>query len=293
MMDQDIFHIEFDNRRYPEAQFDMLSLQQVFSRAHDHDPRDLHRVGFFMLILVTDGQGQHTIDFRTHPFRKGDLLTIREDQVHRFHDHEAKGWLLLFTPNFLVSYLEKQEAMKTLTLFNEMLGSPLLHLSKQELADLELLVDQISEEYQGIKDSYSLGIIRSLLHILISKLYRSKSGRGLMIANRKYLSEFLKLQSLVEQHCFKTRKVGDYADWMALSSKTLNHVTRHVLDKSTKTFIDEVTILQVKRLLVNTRLGIKEIAFQAGFEDPTNFFKFFKKYTQNTPEEFRGGYGVL
>ncbi len=289
-MDQDIFHIEFDNRRFPEAQFDMLSLQKVFARAHDHDPRDLHRVGFFMLILVIDGEGRHTIDFTTHSFQKGSLLTVREDQVHRFHDHRAQGWLLLFTPDFLVSYLEKQEAMKTLTLFNEMLGEPLLQLDSKELKDLELLVDHMAKEYQEIKDSYSLGIIRSLLHILISKMYRIKSGRGLMIADRKYLSEFLELQALVEQHCFKTRRVRDYAEWMALSTKTLNHVTRQILGKPTKTFIDEVTILQIKRLLVNTPLVVKEIAFQAGFEDPTNFFKFFKKYTQNTPEEFRGVY---
>ena len=32
---------------------------------------------------------------------------------------------------------------------------------------------------------------------------------------------------------------------------------------------------------------IKEIGYKTGFNDPTNFVKFFKKYTKTTPASFR------
>ena len=38
---------------------------------------------------------------------------------------------------------------------------------------------------------------------------------------------------------------------------------------------------------MNTALSVKEISYKTGFEAPTNFVKFFKKYTGKTPAEFR------
>jgi AraC-like DNA-binding protein len=62
---------------------------------------------------------------------------------------------------------------------------------------------------------------------------------------------------------------------------------KNIVNNSAKAFIDERTIMQIKRLLISTDHSIKEIAYTAGFSDPTNFFKYFKKFTDMSPEEFR------
>jgi AraC family transcriptional activator of pobA len=41
---------------------------------------------------------------------------------------------------------------------------------------------------------------------------------------------------------------------------------------------------------MNTSLSIKEISYKTGFEDPTNFVKYFKKYAELTPIDFRKRY---
>ena len=38
------------------------------------------------------------------------------------------------------------------------------------------------------------------------------------------------------------------------------------------------------------KLKEKEISYKIGFEDPTNFVKYFKKYTELTPIDFRKKY---
>ena len=43
-------------------------------------------------------------------------------------------------------------------------------------------------------------------------------------------------------------------------------------------------------ILFNTDLSIKEIAYQTGFEEPTNFVKYFKKEVGMTPSVFRKEY---
>jgi AraC family transcriptional activator of pobA len=64
-------------------------------------------------------------------------------------------------------------------------------------------------------------------------------------------------------------------------------LTRQVLNKTAKEFIEEQVILEAKRLLAQGSRPIKEIAYELGFSEPTNMVKFFKKHTHTTPAAFR------
>ena len=74
---------------------------------------------------------------------------------------------------------------------------------------------------------------------------------------------------------------------MGVSAKTLNNIVKDVVNTSAKSFIDERTVMRIKRLLISTDHSIKEIAYLAGFSDPTNFYKYFKKFADSSPEAFR------
>jgi AraC family transcriptional regulator, transcriptional activator of pobA len=67
----------------------------------------------------------------------------------------------------------------------------------------------------------------------------------------------------------------------------LNQATTKVLGKSPKEIIDNRILLEAKRLLAHTNENVKEIAYTLGFEEPTNFIKYFKKHSTFTPTEFR------
>ena len=254
-----------------------------------HSPYQSHVVEFYIILLIEEGAGSHTIDFTTFPYQKGTLITIRKDQLHRFHEsNSVKGKLLLFTDEFLVSYLEKLEALKSLQLFNEFLGRTKNTVVGQgSWARCRSWWGELKKEYFEVNDDYSLGIIRSELHILLANLYRIKSQKNQLISNRKYLSEFIHFQNLVEKHATKYTKVMEYAQIIGVSTKTLNTITKHIVNKTAKEFIDDICTKQIKRLLINTELSVKEIAYASGFEETTNFYKYFKRQTKLTPEQFR------
>ncbi len=281
-------HIKFDNHQNPKAAFDIVQIEELFQRKDlDHSIDQLHLVEFYILLFIREGKGLHTIDFTNYDCEKGTVLTVRKDQIHKFIRSNMKGFLLLFTNEFLVSYLEKLEAQKTLQLFNELLGVPKVQLSPKEFQEVLKLIEEINEEYFTTNDGYSLGIIRSQLHILITKLYRIKSRQKQVRFHRKYLAEFVDFQKLVEDHVTQYSKVIKYAQMMGISTKTLNTITRTIVNKSAKEFIDEIYAKQIKRLLINTEYSIKEVAYRLGFEETTNFYKYFKRQTRMTPEQFR------
>jgi AraC family transcriptional activator of pobA len=285
-------HIKFENSQNPQAGFDIIKLEELFNKKDlDHSPYDLHLVEFYIIILIEEGSGIHTVDFTDYAYEKGTLLTIRKDQIHQFHESGGvKGTLLLFTDEFLVSYLEKLEALKTLQLFNEFLGVPKIQLSSTELTEFSNSINRIKNEYLHLNDDYSLGIIRSELHIIIAKLFRIKSNKNEVIHNKKHLSEFITVQNLVEKNATQYSKVKDYAKMIGLSTKTLNTITKNIVNKSAKEFIDEIYTKQIKRLLIHSDGSIKEIAYASGFEETTNFYKYFKRQTQLTPEQFRNSF---
>lgn len=285
----DFQHIEFKNKTVPQANFEVALLEDLFARGLEEQPEleTLHQVGFYILIFITENKGVHTIDFTDYPYEKGDVITIRKDQIHKFSLTNAKGFLLFFTNDFISSYLEQQEALKTLQLFNELLNAPKISLDQTFYNELLNLVKQVKKEYFNPIDSFSLGIIRSLLHIIITKLYRVKSLEGNSSTSKKYLSEFITFQNLVEEDCFRTKKVMDYAQKMSITTKTLNNIVQKTVHKSAKLFIDEIVVTKIKRLLLHTPISIKELAYSAGFDEPTNFYKYFKKHTQSSPEAFR------
>ncbi|MEH0152504.1 helix-turn-helix domain-containing protein [Limibacter armeniacum] len=291
-MKETVPQIKFSNKR-KESQFDFICLEELYARKElTHTLFDFQQIDFYMLLFFTDGQGIHTIDFTDYTYHKGTILSIRKDQIHKFFKSSAKGYLLLFTEDFLFQFFNHSEVLKSLQLFNELITSPKIELDKNAYATFIKIIDEIGHEYFDIQDEYSLGTIRSLMHILFSKILRIKSKDNQILEGKKYLAEFTHFQVLVEQQCLKTKKVADYADQMAVSTKTLNNITQRIVHKPAKTFIDEIVMTQIKRLLINTKLTVKEIAYESGFQEPTNLYKFFKKHTDVSPEVFRQTYQI-
>jgi AraC family transcriptional activator of pobA len=70
---------------------------------------------------------------------------------------------------------------------------------------------------------------------------------------------------------------------LKITSKTLYNATTQLLGKAPKQLIDDRILLESKRLLIHTNATIKEIGFELGFIEPTNFIKFFRKYERMTP----------
>ncbi|MCK8523442.1 helix-turn-helix domain-containing protein [Aquimarina sp. D1M17] len=289
MKEETIRHIEFDNKTNPKSYFEVVRLEELLTRELDHDICKNHIVHFYMIVFVSNGEGYHTIDFTDYKYQKGTILLIRKDQIQKFFKSpNVEGYLLIFTEEFVVSHLNKMEALKSLQLFNELLSFPKIEISpdQEEFSDFATLIRQVELESKYI-DEYSIGITRSALHMIITKLFRVKSKKGELLKERKYLPEFLSFQEMVERDCFQYKQVKVYADKLGVSTKTLNTIVRAIVNKPAKTFIDEIVITQIKRLLLGTNMPVKEIAYTVGFEDPANFFKYFKKYVDASPEAYR------
>lgn len=287
-MKDEYISIKFDRNKVPFVDFDIIPLESILKKTYpDHDPRKLHRIQFYAMIIVTSGQGIHVIDFKEYPYQKGSILTIRKDQVHSFRKSNAKGYLIIFTEEFVLSHLGEGGARKTSELFNELLFQQHSKIQPEDQVAFDGLIEQILIEFNRSSDEHSPQIIRNLLQVLIRKTHRTRKVSPNFTLNKKYISQFLNFQKLVEENWQSHKTVIYYADTLNISSKTLNTIVQSVSKRTSKAIIDEISFINIKRFLINSDDSIKEIAYQTGFTEPTNFFKFFRRFSSLTPEEFR------
>lgn len=279
--------VHFFNRRAPQFGMEIMTLERLFRRKINHMLETPHRVRFYHILVFTHGSGIHTIDFTQHAYDQQTLLLISAGQVQQFRvDLSSGGYLIGFTPEFLYENTTETDVRHRLSVFENALFAPRIQVAAQR-RQLIAICMHMEREYQRMEAEFSGEMLRHWLHMLILHLARIQRTNEITQTGEMQYRDLIEFRRLIEHHHTESRSVQDYARMMAVSPKKLNEITRRVINKTAKEFIDEQVILEAQRLLALGSVPIKEIAFRLGFNDTTNLVKFFKKHTGVSPAGFR------
>lgn len=78
-----------------------------------------------------------------------------------------------------------------------------------------------------------------------------------------------------------------YAEKLNVTRRTLDQAVQAIYGCTTKRFIIAKALEKAKKLLRGTEIPIKNISYDLGFSEESNFSTFFKKHTGTSPREFR------
>jgi AraC-like DNA-binding protein len=261
-----------------KIEFELTSITSIYEKSREklYIP---HRQDFYGLFYFTNTQGKHFVDFKEYIISKGDVFLISNEQIHYFKNiKKTKGKVILFTSTFLDNdYLIDQ-------VFETAIYNPFLSLNTKQQKYVDTIISQIETIYVSNKKLKSK-ILKNYLEIILYEIYQSIQESS-PAKNINY-SRFISFKKDIKNNIVKHKTVRFYAEKQNISSKTLNLAIREIVDKSAKQFINEYVILLAKRLLVNSNLTSSEIAYELGFDEPTNFTKFFKKKEKKSPSLFR------
>lgn len=239
------------------------------------------------LIILTAGYCQHWLDFLPIEAVTQDCLLVKAGQVHAFNiNHEWDGWLIIFKPEKL--YLNHEHS--TLGNQNDIFSALPTRLSLQE-QEYSVLLDGIrllrhDIEHYGTQTTGRL-LSSTLLHYLLLHLHlvvqQSQTPENF---NPLMSKRFQRFQQLVEKHFTQHHHVHDYAAHLGCSEKSLNRVVQILSGVTAKQYLVQRITLQAKRLVVHTPLPIGTIGLDLGFNEATNFVKFFKREVGMLPKAF-------
>jgi transcriptional regulator GlxA family with amidase domain len=92
---------------------------------------------------------------------------------------------------------------------------------------------------------------------------------------------------LMEQHIDDTLTIAQVAQQIDLSVRMLEYLFRQTLNLSPAAYYRRLRLQTARRMVVDTRLKLQEIAIRTGFNSLSSFSRLFGQYYQQTPGECR------
>jgi AraC-like DNA-binding protein len=285
---EDIHPLNYRPRAPYLLDLEVFSVADLRLRGSKEKVQATHRYEFHALVCVTQGTCTQMVDFLPVSCVPGSLLVLRPGQAHNYgSDENWDGWNVLFRPEFV---LPVSTLPRDLRLAVDMDRLPEhIVLGGDQLQAVMDSIQQMREDTQfdaPLDDVHAL--LRHQLHALLMRLAILQSRQR---AHEPVISPalqcFKRFQQLVEENYARWHQVAEYASQLSYTEKSLARAVEAAMGMTAKAFIAARINLEAKRLLVHTDLSIASIADKLGFEEATNFSKFFKRETGCTPAEFR------
>lgn len=245
-----------------------------------------HRLNFYQILIITKGRGIHEVDFQQIAYSENTIIPIAMGQVQRFtFNPNIEGYAVLFTPDFLVKENLDYSYLYDFTVFLHTI-SPISGIANQAVYTF---IDEMLAEQQKKTAFNTSEYQRNLLKNFLIQIERNKRERSEIIYNDSF-ELFMKFRKILEQNVSYKLKVADICEQLNVSAKQLNRSVKLYDNATAKQYVEQRILLEIKRLLVYSALSIKEIAYEIGFEDPTNFTKYFKVRMKMLPSDYRKQY---
>ena len=249
----------------------------------------IHRVGFYQVLWFKGGTSIHMVDFNPIEVSPNTILFLDKDVINSFDNSKKFDCkAIIFTDGFFCKSYTDTKFLKSTILFNDLFSLSKIQLTKQQADVFDALLNSMADELLNAKDNFQSDVLKNLLHNFLLLSERERRQQGFTeIKKGVDFDLVILLKDLLEASFPSQKQVKYYTGEMLVTEKRLNQATTKVLGKTPKEIIDDRIMLEAKRILAHTTDTVKEIGYSLGFEEPTNFIKYFRKHSRCTPIEFR------
>ena len=275
------------NRADGSQDFGISKMEDIYKK-RDGKPDTPHRHDFYTILIVKNGKGRHTIDFKNYELSSNQIYFIGPGQVHQLTEElPTQGYSIVFSSQFLAMNQILVDFIEDINLFNDFGSTPPLELSKAEMAKIDRYAMDIME-FMNSGHAYNYDAIGALLKLILISCHHLCSLNQLDVQTMESGGSLVRnFKQLVNQNYKEWHHASAYADALNITPDHLNRVVKSLTGKTAKEHIQSRLTTAAKRMLYFTTLSNKEIAFELGFSEPANFSAFFKTCTGLAPSKFK------
>lgn len=236
-------------------------------------------------IIVLSGTIDCTVDMDFHSISMAGMLVILPSQtVEKIaFSTDFRGYCLIMFHEFLINL----PVGNKIPLLEEIRQHGFYPMNSQML-DAVCNYIRMLQGMLRVPNNYKYEIV---MHLTIAYYYGLGSYIHDLGENYNGLSRYGQIShrfmELVRENCHIHRNMEFYADALFLSAKHVNLAVKAVTGVNALKWIERYTVLKAKSLLKTTPLSVSEISDRLNFPDPSDFCKYFKKFTGFSPKSFR------
>lgn len=231
-------------------------------------------VSFHILIHCTSGSGRHMVDFVDHELEPGTAIWVRPGQVQRWDNLHDR-----FDADVVVF---ASSSIPDLPMFDRFLGTTAITQLGQDSALMQQQIAWIADALRSTGDhSLAASAVRVLMRLF---------ARTTMVAGSPDLSTAWPLvTAFVEsvERNLDQRVVAWHANRIGASVRTVARSTARAMRCTPKELLDERVIIEAQRRLAWSDENVEAIARVLGFSEASNFARYFRARTGESPTSFR------
>ncbi|MCD9856791.1 helix-turn-helix transcriptional regulator [Epilithonimonas sp. JDS] len=246
----------------------------------------LHQLSFYEIIFITEGSGTLTLNENKVSIRPQTIIFTSPGQVRRWEiEQQVKGYTLFFDKDFLHLFFSDELFLYRFQYFHQYSHPAEMQIDETSFGKCLQLVQEIEHEFGQIQND-SNHMIRSILYQLLIVLNRYYAGAYHVQPDTYVHTDFYRFRSLLEKRFLQDQTVDAYTRMLNISPGFLNKICRQFSGLSAQQMIHHKLVSEIKKQLHQNK-SAKEISYELGFSDPSNFNRFFKKMTHITPQQYR------
>lgn len=247
---------------------------------------------YYKIYWIEEGNGEYQIDFKSFKVEGAGLFFLSPGQVLTIESEKVKsGYQISFDKEFYCVETHGKEIACNGVLFNNVHRATMIPLKEQDAPVFWQVIQNMANELESPGPAHREMLETYLRMFLIQALRKLEEQQPALAIGEEeskgLVGDFI---ALVDKHFKEIHAVGDYAEKLFVSPKSLSkRLKAEGYPKPTELIRDRI-ILEAKRDLRFTEKSVKEIAFDLGFEDPAYFTRLFKKAEGVSPLAYKDEY---
>lgn len=244
-------------------------------------------VNYFGMLIVFRGQISGEIDGHSFHNTAKTSLAISAGQAPHITScsEDLESVLLFFSPRVGDRIFFKS----SYTVLQEIQREPLVVLDAYSMEVLRtiftLFIQTLScPRTNGMTDVYAMLLTVTFRMVAPDRFLHTRTGDALGSRPDKIMANF---NSIVEKNYKKHRGVKFYADQLCLTPKYLSTTVKNATGKTANWWINYYVLRDAKRMLIEERKPVKEIASALNFGDQLLFGKYFRRQVGLSPVHYR------
>jgi AraC family transcriptional activator of pobA len=242
-----------------------------------------HRLTFYFFVFMDSGSLSYGVDLQDIALSEGQLLFALPNQM--FKPPTKTGNLEYFKLGF------DENTLALLPQQFPFLVNPLniqtINFDSSAKKRVKKVFEILNQILYSDKQQADTEIILAHLNTLLTEFNNAyfKNTRQGNISSPK-LSKYIEFKLVIEKHLTEQHSINTIAGKLALTSNSLYGIVKEFSGISPKEFITNRLMAEAQRKLHYSKLSVKELAYDLGFNDPDYFSRLFKKSTGKSVSEF-------
>ena len=246
-----------------------------------------NRWSYHRICFVKHGEGELTTGIYKFKASKNTLYVVPSRIITSSKNWttDTQGFILLFNTDFFLQNNFSHQFLANKKLLSDSI-QPFIHLSDEQAEEVTRIYESIFFEKKIRKDINNELIALKILELLLlgERLFEQVQHLTINLPFADIIKRFI---DLLDIHIKKEHSVRFYAEQLFLHPNHLNALIKKHTGLSAKETIQNRILLEIKYLLHSTKLPVKQIANQMGFNDPNYFTTFFKRSENLSPVNYR------